>query len=267
MMDLRVAAVVCRSPLGRIGDNLEQAGRWVRQAKDAGAELVCFPEMNITGYGNLAEIADTAQTTNGPACRRLSSLAAETGMLILAGMAEANPEGKPFASHCVFQPDGGILIYRKLHLAPPEKPFFSAGSRIPVFTFKQTCFGIQLCYDAHFPELSTHMAAQGAEVIFYPHASPRGDALTKHHSWMRHLPARAFDNSIYVVACNQIGANGRGLQFPGNAVAIDPAGNVMANRLEKREGLLVLDLKASALNMVRGHPMRHFFPNRRTDLY
>lgn len=267
MMDLRVAVAVIQSPLGRIEDNLERTRHWSRCARDAGADIVCFPEMSITGYGNHAIIAELAQPVPGPVCRQLSDLAAETDLLILAGMAEYNPEGAPFAAHCIFQPSGQVQIYRKLHLAPPELPFFSAGNEIPVFKYKETCLGIQLCYDAHFPELCTQMVAKGAEVIFFPHASPRGDAPAKHQSWMRHLPARAFDNSIYVLACNQIGANGRGLHFPGNAVAIDPSGNVMAHRLEKSEGLLVVDLRASALEMVRSHPMRYFFPNRRTDLY
>jgi N-carbamoylputrescine amidase len=111
------------------------------------------------------------------------------------------------------------------------------------------------------------MAASGVEVIFLPHASPRGDAQTKHQSWMRHLSARAFDNSTFIVACNQIGDNGGGLQFPGNAVVIDPSGIAVENRLEDSEGLLLADLKASALQRVRNHPMRYFFPNRRTDIY
>ena len=267
MMDLRVAAVVSRSPLGRIKDNLEQAFHFSRLAKEAGADIVCFPEMSLTGYANHAAIVDLAQPVTGPICRQLSSIARETGLLILAGMAEYNPKGKPFAAHCIFQPDGLVQTYRKLHLAPPEKPFFSAGNEIQVFRFKKMRFSIQLCYDAHFPELTIQMVANGAEVIFIPHASPRGDAQTKHQSWMRHLPARAFDNSIFVVACNQIGDNGIGLHFPGNAVAIDPSGHIIASRLKNSEGLLMADLKASALKMVRSHPMRYFFPNRRTDLY
>ncbi len=64
------------------------------------------------------------------------------------------------------------------------------------------------------------MAVKGAEILFLPHASPRGLAIDKHRSWMRHLTARAFDNSVFVVACNQTGYNGKGLTFPGNAVVL-----------------------------------------------
>ncbi len=111
------------------------------------------------------------------------------------------------------------------------------------------------------------MTARGAEVIFFPHASPRGNPEEKHISWLRHLTARAFDNSIFVIACNQIGENCNGLEFPGNAMAIDPSGEVIAKDTASRPSMLLVDLKSDVLNGVRSHPMRHFFPHRRPELY
>lgn len=267
MKDIRIAAAVCRAPVGDIEGNLERAESWTRQAQKAGAALVCFPELNITGYWNHADMAAIALPCPGEATRRLSMLAGDTGLILLVGLAEQNPLGPPYASHCIFWPDGRSEIYRKLHLAPNEKSFFTAGSEVPVFKTPQASIGIQLCYDGHFPELSTAMTSKGLHILFMPHASPRSDAQTKHRSWMRHLPARAYDNGIFVVACNQWGTNGKGLAFPGNAAAIDPSGNLITTRLENEEGLMVVDLKASAWEAVRAHPMRHFFPHRRPELY
>ncbi|MDA8137477.1 MAG: nitrilase [Desulfobacteraceae bacterium] len=267
MKDIRIAAVVCRAPVGELQSNLERTIHWTQQAKAAGAQLVCFPELNITGYCNHVDMAGIALPYPGPISRQISDLSQKSQLIILAGMAEHNPHGLPYASHLVCWPDGQTQIYRKLHLAPNERPFFSAGDTVPLFHLPQAVFGIQLCYDGHFPELSTIMTAKGAQIIFLPHASPRGDAQTKHQSWLRHLPARAYDNGIFVVACNQWGPNGRGLVFPGNAVAFDPAGNLLASRLEDNEGLLIVDLRAADWQNVRSHPMRHFFPNRRPELY
>ena len=81
------------------------------------------------------------------------------------------------------------------------------------------------------------------------------------------MPARAFDNSLYIVACNQSGKNANGLRFPGIAMVIDPSGNIVGKDLSDREGLVVADLSAAALDRVRNHPMRFFFPNRRPGLY
>jgi N-carbamoylputrescine amidase len=83
---------------------------------------------------------------------------------------------------------------------------------------------------------------------------------------MRHLPARAYDNGVFIVACNQTGANGAGMAFPGVAVAIGPDGRVLAERTDIREGLLIADLRAEELAAVRRHPMRYFLPRRRSDI-
>jgi predicted amidohydrolase len=268
MIDTRIAVVTCRAPVGAIEENLARTRHWAQKAATAGAHLVCFPELNITGYTTRESLDDWAQSIPGPITAELSQLAGQSDLVILAGLVEQNPSGAPYVTHGVFHPDGKIEYYRKIHLAPPEKTLFSAGNKIPVFTCAHFTFGVQLCYDSHFPELSTAMAARGAEIIFMPHASPRGDADAKHNSWMRHLPARAFDNGIFVVACNQWGANGRGLYFPGNAVVIGTDGRVLNKKVSGQgELMLITDLAAGDLATIRNHPMRYFFPHRRPELY
>lgn len=84
---------------------------------------------------------------------------------------------------------------------------------------------------------------------------------------MRHLPARAFDNSLYVVACNQTGDNQAGLDFPGLSVILDPSGRIIKKNTDGKEHMIVADLKTEELEKVRGHRMRYFLPNRRPDLY
>jgi N-carbamoylputrescine amidase len=192
-------------------------------------------------------------------------MAARHGAVILAGLAEKAGGGLVFASHIVAAPQGVCGVYRKLHISPPEKKLITAGDGAPLFEAAGIRFGIQLCYDAHFPELATRMALDGADVIFMPHASPRGTPEEKLSSWMRHMPARAFDNGLFVVAVNQTGENGAGLSFPGTAVAIGPDGRMIAAYRSAEEGLLVVDLRAEDLDAVRSHPMRYFLPNRRTE--
>ena len=84
---------------------------------------------------------------------------------------------------------------------------------------------------------------------------------------MRHLTARAFDNSVFIVACNQVGENQKGLDFPGLAVIVGPSGKILAKDTTGREGMLVADLKSDDLAAVRDHRMRYFLPNRRPELY
>ena len=267
MNTLRIAAAVVQAPIGETEGNLEKVIHWTKIAKNRGVRLICFPEMNLSGYCHTATVEKLAETIPGPTTALLTDLSKSEGITILAGLVEKDPTGKLYIVHLVANPDGSLEVFRKLHLAPPEKAVFSSGDDIPLFEVDQTTFGVQLCYDAHFPELMTRMALGGADVVFIPHASPRGIARDKHQSWMRHLPARAYDNGLFIVACNQTGDNGNGLRFPGNAVIIDPSGNILDKKLDDSEGLVVADLEASALEHVRGHRMRYFLPNRRPELY
>ena len=267
MKDIRIAAVIMNCPVGQVQDNLDRMAGWIKTAKKQAADLVCFPEMNVTGYSTRKKIKDSAETVPGTISKSVFALAREFKLTILAGLLERDYRGRVFASHLMATPRGVAGVYRKIHIAPPETGVFSAGDTIALFKIKGVKLGIQLCYDVHFPELSTRMATDGADVIFMPHASPRGTPAEKFDSWMRHLPARAFDNGVYVVACNQTGNNQSGLNFPGLSVILDPAGRVVKKYTGGKEHIVVADLKADELKKVRGHRMRYFLPNRRPELY
>jgi N-carbamoylputrescine amidase len=163
--------------------------------------------------------------------------------------------------------DGTLWKYRKTHLSPQEIRVYRPGEEIHVYRSSHLVFGIQLCYESHFPEMSTLMALEGAEAIFMPHASPRGNPLEKTESWLRHLPSRAFDNGVYVIACNQSRETKRGLSFPGVVLALSPSGRILAKYMGTGQELILIDLKAIELEEVRNHRMKYFLPNRRPELY
>ncbi len=267
MENIRIATVIAHAPIGREQDNLDRMALWVEKAVRKGVRILCFPELNISGYGTRGHHIQAARRLGDPEAETLKSMAKRAGITILAGMLEKDALGCVYASHLVARPDGFLGVYRKLHLAPPERSIFQPASDIPLFQSEGLTFGIQLCYDAHFPELSTCMAEKGADAIFIPHASPRGTPAEKYRSWLRHLTARAYDNSIFIIACNQTGDNGDGLTFPGLAVTIGPSGNPVKKRFSIAEAMMISDLNASELADIRGHRMRYFLPNRRPELY
>ncbi len=157
------------------------------------------------------------------------------------------------------------MIHRKTHLSPPERTLYLPGEKIEVFRVSGLTIGVQLCYEAHFPEISTVMALKGAEILFFPHASPRGSIVEKRESWLRHLSSRAFDNTLYVVACNQSGCLRQGVSFPGVALILGPDGRPISS--SDGEEILVAELKAEELLSARRSRMRFFLPARRPQLF
>ncbi len=266
MKDVRIAAVILHSKICDIGYNLNCLEKWLTPAKDAGVKIICFPEQNISGYMINNKIAEAAEEIPGRISEKLSEFSLKYNMVILAGMLEKK-NGCLYASHLVAKPNGYIGLYRKLHIAYVEKDLLTSGDEVLLFEAEGIKFGVQLCYDAHFPELSARMALMGADIIFIPHASPRKTPDEKLKSWLRHLPARAFDNSLYIVACNQCGKNSAGLSFPGTGLVINPSGEVIEKYTSEKEGMIISDLKAKDLDIVRNHKMRYFLPNRRPELY
>ena len=114
------------------------------------------------------------------------------------------------------------------------------------------------------------VAEKGAEIIFLPHASSLVEetASTKKARWLRYVPARAYDNTVYVAICNQVGDNGAGRRFAGVTFICNPLGEVIAEaHSSTEEEMVIADLKAAELTQARSvaeHFFRHF---RRPELY
>ena len=267
MDDIRIAAVCMHAPLGEVDKNLDRIGFLVNEAAGNGASIVCLPELSVTGY----TLNRPADVFKGPAADkimdRLVELARETHLVVIAGFIEVLDAKKPYITQVIAGPEGLIGLYRKTHLSPAEKDGYQAGQDIEVYNFGNTTFGIALCYETHFPEISAVLALMGADILFFPHASPWGDPKRKFQSWMRHLPARAFDNGVFIVACNQVGRNKDAFLFPGVALVLGPDGQILTQYTGGEEKIVFADLKSDYLQDVRQHRMKYFIPHRRPDLY
>jgi len=267
MRDLLVAAVCTHSDPGEVEKNLERVEFFVHEAARKSADAVLLPELCISGY-TLKEpekLYDPARSQE--IIDEIVRMAHDAKLIVIAGMVEILKEGRPHITQVVAGPEGLIGLYRKTHLSPPEKEKYRAAHSLPVFQGGDLIFGMELCYESHFPEISTVLSLKGAEVIFMPHASPRGNPDEKMKSWLRHLPARAFDNGVFVIACNQVGETKEGLSFPGVVMAFDPQGRVMKSYAGNEEKMVLVELKAEVRKETRSHRMKYFLPHRRPELY
>jgi predicted amidohydrolase len=267
MRDLVVAAVCMHSEPGEVEKNLERMESFVREASGKEAHAVLFPELSISGYvlKNPEKIYDLSRSRG--IVERIVRTAHDAKVIIMAGMVEILQEGRPCITQVVAGPGGLLGLYRKTHLSPPEKEKYAEGHGLDVFHEGDLNFGLELCYESHFPEISTVLSLKGAEILFMPHASPRGNPEEKMRSWLRHLPSRAFDNGVFVVACNQVGKTKEGFFFPGVILALDPQGRVLESYSGNEETMVLVELKTKVLQETRGHRMKYFIPRRRSELY
>ena len=240
--------VQMQSVVGNAERNIDVIGQFVTEAAVQNVDIVCFPDLGINGYNAGDTSRPEPEPIPGPLTDRLSEIAASAGITFLAGLLERDESGIVYNTQIVFGPSGIEGVYRKTHVPTAEIGTWCHGGELPVFDHPKARFGIEICYDSHFPEVSTALASKGAEIIFLPHASGGETPDEKYARWLRYVPARAYDNGVYVAICNQVGDNWAGRTFTGVTFICDPRGEVIARTQNgDQDEMIIVDLTAASL--------------------
>ena len=277
---------------------MEKIHLFTEKAKAEKVELLVFPEMCITGYWHVrnlsqAEINDLAESVpRGDSIRKLSDLAKRFDMIIGAGLIERADDDTLYNTYVAVMPDGQVVKHRKIHCFISEH--ISSGSEYTVFDIPQGCrVGILICYDNNINENVRITALKGAEILLAPHQtggcnspSPRCMGLIDPALWenryknpeaieaefrgpkgrdwlMRWLPARAHDNGMFLVYSNGVGIDDNEVRT-GNAMILDPYGEILVETWKADDDMVVADLNAEALHMCTGS---RWIKTRRPELY
>jgi predicted amidohydrolase len=269
MRNITIAAACVRSVVGDSEGNLARVAEMAESGAGQGAELILFPEACLTGYAIGPGAGEAAAEINGRLLDGAAQMAARVGVDLSLGLMERTEDGGLYLTQVLLSREGNLAgIYRKTHLGPTEKKLFSPGQGNGIVDLGYARLGQQLCFDAHFPELSLIQADKGAELILAAHASPKKEpAEKKLERWLRYLAARAYDNTVFVAACNPVGDNGQGWSFSGTALILGPKGEVLASYAGDRPGLALAELDPRDLERIATSRMGHFRANRRPGLY
>jgi predicted amidohydrolase len=209
-----------------------------------GADLVVLPEAFARDFGDPgSDLGPYAEALDGPFASRLSALAADHDVAVLAGMFERSAEtDHPYNTLVLAQP-GRQTAYRKIHLYDSfghrESDTLSPGPTSPVVArVGDFRVGLMTCYDLRFPELARALSAGGVDVLVLPAAWVAGPG--KVMQWQTLLRARAIENVCWVVAAAQPGP-----RYCGHSTVISPTGEVVAEAGDGEEILSVpLDLES-----------------------
>ena len=268
MQDLRIAAVQMNCRVAEHDRNLATIERFAEEAAAQDVDIVCFPELCVCGYNAGDTSTPEPEPLRGESLRRLEEISRNCQITLLAGILERDDSGIVYNTQVACGPEGYVGRYRKTHVPDSEIGTWRHGDDLPVFDHAKGRYGVEICYDSHFPELSTLLAEKGAEVIFLPHASPGETPADKRVRWMRYVPARAYDNNVYVAICNNVGDNGAGRTFSGVTFICDPLGAVIAEgQSGSEEEMVVADLSASMIAASRRKTLMFFRHYRRPEMY
>jgi predicted amidohydrolase len=254
--------------------NAERICTFLRQAGDAGADLVVFPELVSTGYVTrrdrdfMAEYLEASVDVPGPFTEQVGAAVRSIGCFAVVGVARRHPTipGCMFNSSLVFDPAGRIVaVYDKTHIPAEEKHYFFEGGRLDVLRTSLGNLGALICADNSFPEAARVLTLQGAEILAVSYARPR---IQPPMLYRYVVQTRAFENQCFVVAANRVGMEVRGtyeLSFEGGTVIAGPTGEILAALEHEEEGIAYADLMQDDLASSRLWQTR--FRDRRPELY
>jgi N-carbamoylputrescine amidase len=283
---VRVTAVALDAIPGATSANLDRMEAWCRRAAADGADLVLFPELSVTGFVPNHPTADhagwlqdvlrgarsMAEPIDGSAIDRLLAISAATGVYVAAGLLE--DAGHVLHNTHVLVGQGRVLgRWRKMHVPLFEMPLYNGGGVPEVVDTPLGRIGVNICFDAFLPESTRLLAVQGAEIVLLPFAAdPPPVTAAGWVDWAGPVVrARCAENGVFGVACNVVGEAryaGVAQRFPGGALIVGPAGDILACDDEPAGAPRMLTATLSRADLLAARSrFEYTFRFRRPELY
>ena len=259
---------VCQMSVGADKEeNFAQAKLLVEECKKRGALVAFLPEACDYIASSREEsllLADppSSQNVSGTTLHKYCNLAKELKIWLSLGgihrLCEGDPENKVRNSHFILDDHGSIVgVYDKCHLFDvviPSKVTLKetdgtlAGESVlnPLHT-PAGKVGALICYDIRFPQISTLLREQEAEILTYPSAFTVPTGLAH---WEVLLRARAIENQCYVIAAAQVGKHNQKRTSFGHSLVVDPWGIVIAQASDN-VGIITAEIDLNYLHKIR----------------
>lgn len=260
MQPLRIALAQTAPRLGDVEVNLARHHELLAEARDAGAGLVVFPELGLTGYLLQDLASEVAMRLDDP---RLTGLAAATrGLSAVVSFVEESADHRLFIAAALLE-DGELRhVHRKVHLPTygmfDERRFFAPGGMIRAVPSRVGVgVGLAVCED--FWHLSTPqlLAFDGAQILVNVSSSPGRDIARTNEvglgtatSWRTLMRTYAQLTTSFVVFCNRVGVD-ESLSFWGGSEVISPTGALLFGAPMFEEGLFLVDVDLAEVRRER----------------
>lgn len=243
--------IAAQAPPRLIGAPLSDFAQEVSDAlvHQPDAKLVVFPELHLFGDGapdqqRTEALQESAEPLAGPRVRGLQEMAADLGIWLVPGsICERGADGQLFNTELVLSPDGEIAgFYRKIFPWRPFEPYDPGHEFVTVDLDGFGRAGLNICYDAWFPEVTRQLAWMGAEVIINVVKTTTPDRAQE----LILARANAIVNQVFMVSVNCAGPVGQG-----HSIIVDPEGHVIAEAATAEPAVLTAELDLSAVEQVR----------------
>jgi NAD+ synthase (glutamine-hydrolysing) len=244
-LSIRIAIAQCAPALGAVKRNLDMHEKWIARAKAAGARLVIFPELSLTGYYLKDLAADVACAADDPQLAPIAE--ASRDIDISAGFVERSADAKLHIAQGHWSGGKLVHVHRKVYLPTygifDDGRYFGPGDRFETYRWAGGTTGVAICEDLWHVSTPYLYAAAGATIVLAPSASP-GRGVAEGGDLGTAESCRLMDRfyasylTLYVVYVNRVGHED-GIAFWGGSEIVAPDGTVAARAPEFDEELLI----------------------------
>jgi predicted amidohydrolase len=245
---LRIALAQFAPALGAFERNMRTHVDLIAKARAAGARLVVFPELSLTGYYVKDLASDLACASDDPKLRPIAE--ASRDIDVLAGFVERRPDGRLHIASGYWTKGALAHVHRKVYLPTygifDDGRYFARGERFDTFDTALGRAGIAICEDNWHMSTPYLYAVRGAQILFYVSSSP-GRGVAEGGDLGTADSCRLMDSfyaqylTLYVVFVNRVG-NEDGVGFWGGSEVVAPDGTVVARAPEFDEHLLLAEI-------------------------
>jgi NAD+ synthase (glutamine-hydrolysing) len=256
MRSLRIALAQINPTVGDLDGNVDKIADHIHKARKAGARIVAFPELAITGYPPEDLLLKTQFIDDN--LNALKKVRDNVGdITAIVGFVDRRDD--IYNAAAVLCNRKVVDVYHKKYLPNygvfDEYRYFQAGTRNPIYRVDDTWIGINICEDIWYPEGPARVQAlAGAELIININASPYhiGKGQFREHM----LSTRASDNLVIIAYLNTVGGQDE-LVFDGHSLILDQDGSVISSGKQFEEDLIIADIDLEGIMMKRLHaPLR-----------
>jgi predicted amidohydrolase len=243
--------------LGDRDRNLERHHEWVRQAAAAGANLLVFPELSLTGYFLKDLVPDSAIRLDDPIMGELGALS--TNLDVVLGAVIEDPDHRYFNSSLYFSRGELVHLHRKVYLPTygmfDEQRYFAPGDRFRSFRTGFGRTGVLVCEDIWHLSSAYILSLEGVDMIICPSSSPGRGVTTDERlgtAESYRLVCRTYAQFLttFFLYCNRVGFED-GANFWGGSMVIAPNGDIIAEQQDADEALVLASLDLAQVRRER----------------
>lgn len=255
-------------------DAFQQGLNAIKDAANAGAKVVAFPELSFTPFypqvrleDRDEDLLDLAEPVPGPTTDTVCDLAKSFEVVVVFNLLEK--EGDTTYNTSVVVDADGILLGRARMMHIPqyehfyEQDYYTPGNTgAPVFDSQVGKIGVATCYDRHYPEYLRALGLAGAELVIVPQAGVKDE--WAHGVYEAELKVGSFQNGYFMAMANRVGRE-KHLYFDGRSIVTDPMGRVLAQAPADQS---ILAMSSIDLSLCEEAPARRLFlKDRRPEQY